>query len=216
MTEYPVAVAGPRARRISPVRQGFYIAFLIFAAVVLYGFAVKGLVPFRVPSNSMLPTLRPGDFIFAVPQKEYHRGDIVVLHDPLQPGGYLVKRLAGMPGDRIEIDYGYMAVNGKYASEPYLPEPINYALGEQDVAEGEVLVLGDNRNESDDASRWLIDPATGQAVDASNRSDDMVNGKKWKRTVPLSTIVGKVVYRYLPFDRMGFIESFPLTNSEGE
>lgn len=214
MTE--LIMSKPPARTLSPIRQAFYIAFLAFAMFVLYWFGFRGLVPFRVPSNSMLPTLRPGDYIFALPQEEYQRGDIVVIHDPLQPRGYLVKRITGLPHDHVEIDYGYLSVNGKYASEPYLPEPINYVLSEQHVQDGEVLVLGDNRNESDDASRWLINPETGQAIDAASSKDDEVNGKRWKRTVPLATIVGKVVYRYLPFDRMGAVDSFPLTNSEGE
>ena len=212
----PLPAAPPARRKLSPVRQAFYLAFIAFSAVLIYWLWYRGLVPFRVPSNSMLPTLQPGDYIFALPQPEYHRGDIVVLHDPLQHGGYLVKRIAGMPHDRLEIDYGYLSLNDKYASEPYLREPMNYALDDQTIADGEVLVLGDNRNESDDASRWLINPVTGEAIDATNAQSEIVDGKRWKRSVPIDTIVGKVVYRYLPFDRMGPVASYPLTNSAGE
>jgi signal peptidase I len=207
----------PRARRgPSPLRRAFYIAFLVFALVFLYLLWYRGLTFFRVPSESMVPTLAPGDYIYTLPEKVYRRGDIVVLRDPLMKDGYLVKRIVAVPGDTVEINLGYLSINGKYASEPYIREPMNYALEKLTVPEGEILVLGDNRNESDDASRWLIDPDTGKAIDAPNAQTDVVDGKRWKRTVPLSTVVGRVRYRYLPFDRMGPIASFPLTNSAGQ
>lgn len=215
MSEAVSAAPAPKARRLSPARKTFYIGFIGFAAVLVYWLLWKGLAPFRVPSDSMIPTLLAGDFIFALPQPDYKRGDIVVLHDPLQDG-FLVKRIVGVAGDTIDVNYGYLSINGKYASEPYIHEPMAYIMEPQQVAEGEVLVLGDNRNESDDASRWLINPETGEAIDASRIQSDVVDGKRWKRTVPAASIVGKVVFRYLPFDRFGPIDSFPLTNTEGE
>jgi signal peptidase I len=206
----------PKRKRHSRARLTFYIAFLVFAAVVLYLFVVVGVVPFKVPTGSMLPTLRPGDFLFCVPQPEYHRGDLVVLHDPILSGAYLVKRIVGMPGDTVAAENGYLAINEKYASEPYLREPMNYVMPPRLVPDGEIFVLGDNRNESDDASRWLIDPETGQGFETPKTDEDEIDGKVWKRTVPIDSIVGKVVYIYLPFDRMGPIRSYPLTNVDGE
>lgn len=206
----------PHPRRLSRTRRALYIAFIAVAAVFVFAYGIEGLRFFRVPSGSMLPVLSPGDFIAAVPRPAYHRGDIVVLKDPLTKGDFLVKRIAAVAGDTVEAGLGYLSVKGKYASEPYLREPMNYLLGPLTVPDGEVLVLGDNRNESDDASRWLIDPDTGDAIDASNAQSDIVNGKPWKRTVPVSTIVGEVVYRYLPFGKIGPIRGYPLTNSAGE
>jgi len=206
----------PKKKRHSRARLTFYIAFLIFAAIALYFFVWVGVVPFKVPSGSMMPTLVPGDFLFCVPQPAYHRGDIVVLMDPIPPGGYLVKRITGMPGDTVSAENGYLAINGTYASEPYIREPMNYVMPPRQVPDGEVFVLGDNRNESDDASHWLIDPATGDGIETNDSTVDEVGGETWKRTVPIDTIVGKVVYIYLPFDRMGPVRSYPLTNVAGE
>ncbi|MCC6797980.1 MAG: signal peptidase I [Candidatus Hydrogenedentes bacterium] len=212
--ETPRPVAPPR--RLHPVRQAFYIAFIAFAAVFVYALLFKGMMFFRVPSQSMEPTLAPGDFIVTLPQQAYRRGDIVVLKDPLHKDEFIVKRIAAVGGDIVEAGLGYLTINGKYASEPYLREPISYVLDAITVPGGEVLVLGDNRNESDDASRWLIDPDTGKAIDAPDAYSDYVNGKRWKRTVPETEIVGKVAYRYLPFARVGDIMSYPLTNSAGD
>ena len=214
--DLPPVEAQRAHKRLSPARQAFYIAFVLFAAVFVYWILFRGLMFFRVPSESMLPTLAAGDFIVTLPRQEYRRGDIVVLADPLMKGGHLVKRVAAVEGDTVEVGLGYLTVKGRYASEPYIREPMNYAIETLTVPTGEVLVLGDNRNESDDASRWLINPDTGEAVDAVNAKNDVVNGKRWKRTVPAGTIVGKVMYRYLPFGRIGAISSYPLTNSAGE
>ena len=208
--------SGPKRRPLTRFRQVFYIAFLLFAALFVYAISFQGMRFFRVPSDSMIPTLMSGDFIVTLPQQTYHRGDIVVLADPLMPGGYLVKRIVAVGGDTVDIGLGYLSVNGRYASEPYIREPINYALDSISVPENEVLVLGDNRNESDDASRWLIDPDTGNAKEVKSEDSDIVDGKRWKRTVPVETIVGKVAYRYLPASRIGIMKSFPLTNSAGE
>ncbi|NUM53679.1 MAG: signal peptidase I [Candidatus Hydrogenedentes bacterium] len=210
------AVPAPPKHRLSRVRTAFYVAFLAFAALFLFGYVALGMRFFRVPSESMEPILKPGDFLVALPQSAYRRGDIVVLADPLLKGGFLVKRIVAVAGDHADINLGYLSLNEKYASEPYIVEPMEYIVEPIVVPDGEVLVLGDNRNQSDDASRWLIDPDTGEAIDASNADTDMVEGKRWKRTVPVDSIVGKVVYRYLPFGRTGPVPSFPLTNSDGE
>ncbi|MCC6488292.1 MAG: signal peptidase I [Candidatus Hydrogenedentes bacterium] len=209
-------VEAPPPRRLSKTRRAFYIVFIAHASVFIYFFGWVGVRPFQVPSGSMLPTLQPGDFLFAVPVDSYRRGDIVVLRDPLITGGYLVKRIVGTGGDRISVDNGYLSINGEYASEPYIREPIEYLMPPHEVPPGEVLVLGDNRNESDDASRWLINPRTGEAVESRDTTIDTVEGVPWKRTVPVDSIVGKVEYIYLPFSRMGTIKAFPLTNTRGD
>lgn len=203
-------------RGMGPVRLAIYVVFLLLAAALIYGFGVIGLVPFKVPSHSMAPTLLPGDFIFAAPEKVYHRGEIVVLRDPLIPGGYLVKRIVGVAGDTIEVDNGYLSINGKYASEPYIPEPMEYVIPRETIPEGEVLVLGDNRNYSDDASRWLIDPQTGQARKAEGLSSNIIERRVWKRSIPVDMIEGRACFIYLPFSRIGPIRAYPLTNIDGE
>ena len=124
MNETPQPLAPPR--RLHPVRQAFYIVFIAFAAVFVYALLIKGMMFFRVPSQSMEPTLTPGDFIVTMPQQDYQRGDIVVLKDPLHKDEYIVKRIAAVGGDTVETGLGYLAINGRYASAPYLPVGIQH------------------------------------------------------------------------------------------
>src|SRR6202021_2997161 len=85
--------------------------------------------PFRIPSDSMMPTLLDGDFIvvnkFAYGLRlpvlgtkfadngEPHRGDVVVFHYPPEPSINYIKRLVGLPGDHIEIISDQIIVNGQ-------------------------------------------------------------------------------------------------------
>ncbi len=99
-------------------------------ALFLLTFLVQ---PFLIPSESMEHTLLVGDFllvnkqVFAparsisdhlLPYRQVRRGDIVVFHHP-EPHPYLVKRVVGIPGDRIRIEDGRVSVNGESLDEPY-------------------------------------------------------------------------------------------------
>jgi signal peptidase I len=133
-------------------------------------------------------------------EKTYHRGDIVVLDDPEDEGGYLVKRIVGVGGDTVAIEGGALFLNGKYASEPYIPEPMVIDLDPVSIPDAHVFVLGDNRNHSDDSSVW-------------EREE---NGEKVRGLpLPVETIIGKVLYIYNPINRMGRVNGFPLLNAEG-
>lgn len=180
-------------------RQIGYAVILVVSLILLYFLVVREMRFFRVPSSSMEPTLLPGDFILTLSESAYHRGDIVVLDDPEIASGYLVKRIAGVAGDRVRLEYGALLINGEYASEPYLPEPVNYTMAEEVlVPEGGVFVLGDNRNHSGDSSNWRENPG-------------------WEGPcLAVETITGKVRYRYLPVNRMRAIRSYPLTNVSGQ
>lgn len=146
---------------------------------------------FLVPSHSMDPTIIPPEYLLTLSEDTYSRGDIVVLKDPEEQGAYLVKRLIALPGDTVDIRGGALFINGHYASEPYLPEPIDYELERRyTVSPSEAFVLGDNRN-------WSIDSHT------------------WQRGVPIEDIIGKVRFVYLPLKRMRKIHSYPLTNLQG-
>jgi signal peptidase I len=137
-----------------------------------------------VPTTSMEPTLHPNDRIVAVASAGHERGQVVVVRDPENAADYLVKRIVGMPGDRIEVFSQQLMVNGRTVSEPYLNEPIEYQLPPTQVPDGEVFLLGDNRNESEDSHLW-------------------------KRGVPVSDIVGVVRYIYSPGERRGTRVGYP-------
>ncbi len=118
-----------------------------------------------IPSPSMAPTLEIGDRL-VVEKISYHfhspqRGDIVVFQPPerLSEYGYnirysWVKRVIGLPGERIAVKKGQVLVNGQPLSESYLATPPVYSMPEKEIPSGEVFVMGDNRNNSADSHVW--------------------------------------------------------------
>jgi signal peptidase I len=171
----------------------------IVIALFLLAFVLQ---PYLIPSESMEHTLLVGDFvlmnkqIFAppgrlgrwlLPYRDIERGDIIVFHHP-QPHPYLIKRVVGLPGDRLHIEGGRVVVNGMVLNEPYAafepaapsPSPDDFPAdvypgpkvssdwwrqirsltqaGELTVPPGEYFVLGDNRNYSDDSRFWGFVP----------------------------------------------------------
>jgi signal peptidase I len=180
-------------------RAVIWLATLIGAAVViLIVLAALGVLHlYSTPSSSMEPTFRcarPGPGCSAdesdrVAVLKYvigkpGRGDLIAFHTPALAtarcgaGGTFLKRIVGVPGDRVGADQGTIVVNGERLDEPYVP------AGERDarsfaavaVTPGNYFVLGDNRSSSCDSRAWGL--------------------------VPRSAIVGRVVAVYWPFRRI--------------
>lgn len=177
---------------LSRPRQAAYRVLLVCLLVFLYFLVFEGMRFFRVPSGSMEPTIYPGDYIVTLRQDSYARGDIVVLSDPEELSGYIVKRIVGLEGDTVAVKGGALLLNGRYASEPYLREPMLYEMAPYEAPPGNVVVLGDDRNGSEDSHVWQ------------------------SRSLPKDSIVGKVRFVYLPLARIRKIRPFPLVNSAGE
>jgi signal peptidase I len=151
------------------------ITIAIAVAAVL---AIKAWVvnPYRIPSSSMEPTLHcaapePGcqagssdrvlanRFIYRFRDPE--RGDIVVFNTPESAvarcgaGGTFVKRLVGLPGDRIGMKRGVLRVNGQPVDEPYVnggPRGRDFAA--RTLEADEYFMMGDNRGQSCDSREW--------------------------------------------------------------
>ena len=96
---------------------------------------------------------------------------------------------------------GALFLNGKYASEPYISEPMHYTIGEPiQVPAGRFVFMGDNRNGSDDSSVNHGAPGGPGLYDLGWMKD----------------IVGRVVFIYYPYSRWGSVRSYPLANTAGE
>jgi signal peptidase I len=110
----------------------------------------------RIPSGSMLPTIKVGDRIIVTriyDKTKLKRSDIVVFYSN-ELKDTLIKRLIGLPGDVIDIkDNGQVFINGSKSEESYVV--YNENLGKQfKVPENKYLFLGDNRAGSWDARKW--------------------------------------------------------------
>src|ERR1019366_6841966 len=171
----------------------------VVIALFLLTFVVQ---PFLMPSESMEHTLLVGDFllvnkqVFApsgtvgslphqlLPYRDVQRGDVIVFHYPEDPQRFLVKRVVGIPGDRLRIEDGRVTVNGASLDEPYAafepaaPNPFRDNFpgtvytdpnidpawwkqlqsltrdGELVIPQSDYFVLGDNRNHSKDSRFW--------------------------------------------------------------
>jgi signal peptidase I len=137
----------------------------VVAGALLVAFVVRGFVlqSFWIPSGSMEPTLQIKDRVLvnrlAYKAHPIHRGDVVVFARP--PGissdpnvKDLIKRVIGLPGETIEFSEDRVLVDGRLLNEPYLPAGVPTRakkLGPKIVVpQGQILVLGDNRENSND------------------------------------------------------------------
>ncbi|KEI18477.1 signal peptidase I [Clostridium haemolyticum] len=115
------------------------------------GFQVK------VPSTSMSPTIKPGDHILITrirSEKSLHRGDIVVFYSK-ENNQTMIKRLMGLPGDKISITLDYdVYINDKKIDEPYVVFN-GGPIGDFKVPEHCYFFMGDNRANSLDSRKWM-------------------------------------------------------------
>ena len=201
----------------SPFSTAIELVGIVAAAIVL-ALAVQAFLvkPYRIPSGSMLPTVRVNQRVLvnrlALDFSSPHVGDIVVFHPPKnyatgcadpgegenqagqdapaacqvtwkqQSSQTFIKRVVGLPGDRISIQDGHVIRNGKREADSYI---VNCDGGEAcnfpqtiTVPHGDYYMMGDNRPDSEDSRFW--------------------------GPVPRSWIIGKAFLTYWPPDRIGF------------
>jgi signal peptidase I len=146
-----------RAGRLSARTMVVAAAAALVALLAVFAFVAE---PFKIPSSSMLPTLRPGDQVVANKLAyrfgDPHRGDLVVLHEPGN-GTVLLKRLVALPGERVAIEDGRLLVDGRRVPEPYVRDRRlidGLYFGPVQVPAGHVFVLGDRRSDSLDSRRF--------------------------------------------------------------
>ncbi|MFI2779016.1 signal peptidase I [Streptomyces sp. ALB3] len=155
------------------------LAVAVGCVLFLGGFAWGAVVyaPYTVPTDSMAPTVNAGDRVLAerVDGEDVRRGDVVVFTDPTWGAVPMVKRVVGVGGDKIACcdEGGRLTVDGKPVEEPYLrvngaSSPASGSgapASPQDftatVPEGQLFLLGDERNTSLDSRVHLEDAGQG-------------------------------------------------------
>ena len=183
-------VPGERKESSAAKKGGGFLEFLIILLVafaLVFGFVRPFVLEaFYIPSESMVPTLEVGDRVFVnkfvYRFSEPQRGDIIVFRSVEGEGEDLIKRVIGVPGDRIAIINGVLHVNGETQKETYLRDarPLDEGPnGPTRVREGEVFMMGDNRANSRD-SRFF-------------------------GPVPIENIEGEAFMRFWPLWRIGLL-----------
>eukprot|EP00640_Fibrocapsa_japonica_P003007 CAMPEP_0113942904 /NCGR_PEP_ID=MMETSP1339-20121228/14779_1 /TAXON_ID=94617 /ORGANISM="Fibrocapsa japonica" /LENGTH=266 /DNA_ID=CAMNT_0000947587 /DNA_START=63 /DNA_END=863 /DNA_ORIENTATION=- /assembly_acc=CAM_ASM_000762 len=166
----------------------FYVGSVALALMVRF-YVVE---PRWIPSLSMYPTFQVGDQL-AVDKisklvRPYQRRDVIVFTPPPQFAQYttrskpkeaLIKRIAAVEGDTVQIKGGKLYVNGEEQVERYTNEDAAYQFGPVQVPQGSVLVLGDNRNQSLDGHIWGF--------------------------LPKENVIGRAVFKYWPPWRVGTV-----------
>ncbi|HVN18051.1 MAG TPA: signal peptidase I [Dongiaceae bacterium] len=200
----PAPTPQPR-RRITSSFGSDLISSLqsLMGTVVIAIFVITFIVQaFQIPSESMENTLLVGDYLLVnklcyggsgirnpvMPYQKIKRKDIIVFHYPVDPQQHFVKRVIGLPGDRLRMVNKKVFINGKPLDEPYVRflEPANNLYrddfprldvpafnmegkwwlqmrklvedGELIVPQGNYFVMGDNRDDSQDSRYWGFVP----------------------------------------------------------
>jgi len=163
-----------------------YLEIVVFAFILSWGLRSVVVEASVIPTPSMLPTIQLQDRVIVdkllFKLSEIERGDIIVFH-PLREvddsGVPWIKRIIGLPGEKVEIKGGKVIINGIELDEPYELEKPDYSIKQIIVPENSYFVLGDNRNNSNDSHRW--------------------------GALPAENIIGKASLRYWPLDRFGYL-----------
>lgn len=163
-----------------------------YAVLIIIAFCIATVIKIFVldsrivPTTSMYPTVFANDRVlvnkFIYRFSDVERQDIIVFtpNDSIEEKKDLLKRVIGLPGDKVKIENGCVYINGEVLDESFYDRDIpHYTFAEVEVPEGCIFVLGDNRNNSFDSHLWQ-DPF-----------------------VPIENIKGKAFCCYWPLDRMG-------------
>jgi signal peptidase I len=184
---------------VTPPKKGHHFllewgVILLVALVVSVGLRTFAFQTFYIPSGSMEPTLQIGDRIIvdklAVDWGSIHRGDVLVFKAPPaedcggDPVVDLVKRVVGLPGDKIYSIGNTIYVNGKKFDENWShTEPLGSAIAPANdpvvVSANHYFMMGDNHSDSCDSRMW--------------------------GTIPRSDVIGKAFFRVWPLNRIGFL-----------
>ena len=162
----------------------------IIAIALVLAFLIRAFIaePRYIPSDSMLPTLEQGDRLVVEKVSYYFtpptRGDVVVFEPPeqLQMQGYeqdqaFIKRVIATAGQIVSVVNGRVYLDNQPLQENYILETPNYTLKPVGIPEGQLFVMGDNRNNSNDSHIWGF--------------------------LPQQKVIGHAVFRFWPLNRIG-------------
>ena len=193
------------------------IAAVLVSGLFIITFMVQA---FEIPSESMVKTLLVGDHVFVdrlsptakagyvgplIPYREIKHGDIIVFLHPKEPGMYVVKRIIGVPGDRIHLRDSKVYRNGEALNEPYVIHstggyspyrdqfPAVAPDGDSNVNPEWPLVMREHLKDGD-----LIVPPDSYFGMGDNR-DVSLDSRFWG-FIPRENVIGRPLFIYWSFD----------------
>lgn len=160
---------------------------VVIAFIIMVGFRFFVAEPFIVSGSSMVPNYHNREYL-VVNKMSYRfnepaRGDVIVFKYPKDTSQYFIKRVIGLPGEKVKVENGKVFIyneqnpEGKSLNEEYLSNQ-DITFGKNDIVtlgSDEFFVLGDNRLASSDSRVWGVLP----------RHD--IVGTAWLRVFPLNT-----------------------------
>ena len=158
------------------------VSLVIAVVVILFIYQ-----PVKVEGTSMMPSLVDQErifinkFVYKFGISNVDRGDTVVFWFPGDPSKSYIKRVIGVPGDKVEVKNGVVFVNGSRLAESYVPPEYrdNSFMPPERVPDDQFFVLGDHRSSSNDSRSWGM--------------------------VPRRYIYGKAVFVYWPPSKVGVL-----------
>ncbi|CAI8373898.1 MAG: Signal peptidase I [Cellvibrionales bacterium UBA7375] len=202
---------------------GFFasLAPVLFFVLVLRSFIAE---PFQIPSKSMVPTLKVGDYILVnkwiyglrlpvlhnkiIDVSLPERGDVMVFYPPHQDR-YFIKRVIGLPGDKVNLIKGQLFINGeKMAQKAYMDEPAapRSVVMTEDLGSTEHLMQRRNLPTRLSLNFSTTVPAGHYFMMGDNR-DNSSDSRVWG-PVPENRIVGKAFARWMFWDSFTSLPSF--------
>ncbi|MCC7469727.1 MAG: signal peptidase I [Bacteroidetes bacterium] len=158
------------------------VRFILVAIIVVLPIRILIAQPFIVSGSSMFPTFKDNQYLI-VDQVSYKfenpkRGDVIVFRYPLDTSKFFIKRIIGLPNERVTIEQGHVSITNAKGEEEELDEPYIESMSQDSMSiqlkGDEYFVLGDNRTASSDSRVWGV--------------------------LPHDNIVGKALIRLLPID----------------
>ena len=166
---------------------------VVFAVGIFFFVYLLIMRPHKIKGQSMDPTFPDKEYLLTEKVSYYlhdpKRGDVVVFQPPVSELDEYIKRIIGLPGDRVMLKNGKVYVNGEQLKESYLGDTVYTATEgftpegqEYTVPAGQYFVMGDNRPHSSDSRAW------GPVV------KNKISGRAWIVYWPLKGVVPKVSY----------------------
>lgn len=173
-------------------RTGFKAILLdiletLLLTIIIYAVLSTFIGRYKVLSVSMEPNLYEGQYLLISKQTHkiwpLRRGDVVVFQFPRDPKKNYIKRVIGLPGEKVGLDNGKLYINDEFISEPWSSGQTRGTLRQWELGEDEYFVMGDNRSNSSDSRAW--GPVNSQMI------------------------IGKALFCYWPIECWGLIKNGP-------